>query len=199
MAPVSDIDPFMAQVLNEPVQATYGDLKGQGDITGGENVIKASSITLSSTNTIGTPADPVVTIIQPGSVPTDALIEISGEGTYYGIVVIDLSHVPGPGPITLPAELMKSSGGGGFHGIVMINLPSVPMVPKASKPIIRATGQSVLEGVAVVQVNGAISQSPLTVLTSTGGEAAQYNSADVAMAFRPLTPMPKIVYVRETQ
>jgi hypothetical protein len=198
LATQTSLETLTSQATSMPTQATYGALKSQGDITGGENVITASSVTLSNADQIGTPDNPVVTIIQPTSIPTAPLLDITGHGTYYGLVIVDLSQIPGPGPIVLPDALMNITGQGGMRGVVMVNLPDFPIVPKPSKPVISATGHAVLEGVAVVQVNGPI-QQPLTLLKSSGGEVAQYNSANLAMALKPLAPAPKIVYVRETQ
>ncbi|MEZ0229610.1 MAG: hypothetical protein ACAI25_13355, partial [Planctomycetota bacterium] len=148
-ASLASVDAVTASLSALAPSATYGPLKNQSDITAGETLIAASSITLASSNTIGTFESPVVTIIQPTTVPTSPVLNISGGGSYHGLVYIDLSKVPGPGPIELPDTLVTLTGRGSMNGLVVVNLPAAPIAPRPTKTILNAVGQDVLMGVAV--------------------------------------------------
>jgi RHS repeat-associated protein len=166
-------------------------MMGNNSITSGGPLLVEGPLSLTGSGDIGTAAAPMIVIVRPTSAnQLTNLIKMTGNGSIFGIVYVDLSLLAG-NPLKLSGALLSITGNGFLSGIFAINGPSCPLTI-SSHMITGFTGNGGFLGGAVMQINGSLVNAQgtgtpsgsLPLVSVTGNGNVRYDSATIASAYK---------------
>jgi len=144
------------------------------------------------------PSSPALVIVKPSSVAQlQAASCVNGDGTFYGLIIIDLSGLP-PGPVDLSTQqpFIQIGTPGSINGMVLLNGPPGPITNFDNAFETQPTTTGISGGLAIQFNNAATGRLGMF----TGAGAVTYNQANINMAMKFLnntgTPVFKVVSSR---
>lgn len=134
---------------------------------------------------MGTPSQPVLLVVRPSSLPPAGQPIVNVNGSFNGILAVDLSYMT-PVPSSIPNATFQTSVGGSINGIAYLNGPSSGSTTFGQPIFNQAVGAGPLSGTMIVRITNDAGNGNVPIANVTSANGIQYGSGPVLAAMNAL-------------